>query len=153
MRRVLALTTAVVMAALVLSGCSKPYPGVSVWAGTRSLHEPAQCWSYNANQGVDLAACAQALSILDKAGQIPTLTVTPGGTMGISVDVAVAKQGWVAHLGTNTLTPTTMSSTYWRFTYPQLTSLAKKNQLVIFANGPAKNSYRGVWVYNTIEKQ
>jgi len=152
MRRALALTAVALLAGLALSGCTKPNPGVSVWAGTQSIHEPASCWSNTASIPIDTNACAAALTVLDKAGKIPTLTVTPGAPMGISVDRVVAKQGWTAKLGANNLTPAATTSTYVRITYPQLAGLAKKNQLVILASGPTTGTYRGVWVFQTVEQ-
>jgi hypothetical protein len=149
--RVLALGLTVVSAALLLSGCTKPNPGVSVWAGTTSLHLQAQCWSPDSTIALDINACSSVLTKEDKAKSIPTLTLKPGATMGISVDVKVAKNGWVAKLGSQTLTPTKVTTTYWRFTYPQLAGLPAKNQLVILAVGPTTNTYRGVWVFNTVE--
>ena len=149
--RVLALALTVVSAALLLSGCTKPNPGVSVWAGTKSLHLQAQCWSADSTVALDINACSDVLTAADKAKDIPTLTLRPGSTMGISVDVKVAKNGWIAKLGSTTLIPTKITTTYWRFTYPQLAGLPAKNQLVILAVGPKTNSYRGVWVFNTVE--
>jgi uncharacterized protein YceK len=149
--RVLALALTVVSSALVLSGCTKPNPGVSVWAGTKSIHLQAQCWSADSAVALDINACSAVLDKADKAKTIPTLIVRPGSTMGISVDVKVAKNGWTAKLGSNTLTPTKVTRTYWRFTYPQLAGLPAKNQLVILAVGPTSSTYRGVWVFNTVE--
>ncbi len=149
--RVLALALTLASASFMLTGCSKPYPGVSVWSGTHSIHQPAQCWSADASQAINTTACSKALDAASAAKQIPTLTITPGSTMGISVDVKVAKGGWVAKLGSNTLTPTKVTTTYWRFTYPQLAGLPAKNQLVILAVGPTASTYRGVWVFNTVE--
>jgi hypothetical protein len=149
--RVLALAMTVVSSALVLTGCSKPNPGVSVWAGTKSIHLQAQCWSPTEGKALDINACSTVLDVANKAKEIPTLKVTPGATVGISVDVKVAKNGWVAKLGSTTLTPTKVTTTYWRVTYPQLAGLPAKNQLVILASGPSSSTYRGVWVFNTVE--
>lgn len=151
MRRVIALTMAVATTALLLTACTKPNPGVSVWAGTQSLHMQAQCWSPNAAVSLDLNKCSAALDAADKGKTIPTLTVNPGATMGISVDVKVAKNGWIAKLGSTTLTPTKVTTTYWRFTYPQLQGLPTKNQLIVLATGPTQQTFRGVWVFNTVE--
>jgi len=151
MRRVVALALTVAATALLLTGCTKPNPGVSVWSGTKSIHLQAQCWSPDATKAIDVNKCSAALDAANKGKDIPTLTVNPGAVMGISVDVKVAKNGWVAKLGQNNLTPTKVSNTYWRWTYPQLAGLAAKNQLIILASGPTSSTYRGVWVFNTVE--
>ena len=121
-----------------------------MWAGTNSIHLEAQCWSDNPAISLNTSSCAKVLSAAQAAKEIPTLKVVPGATMGISVDAKVAKNGWVAKLGSNNLTPKTLHTTYWRFTWPQLSSLATTNQLIVLASGPTSTTYRGIWVYSTV---
>jgi hypothetical protein len=117
-RRSLAIAL-VALSPLVLAGCEKPYPGVTVWSGTSSEHLSALCWQPKELGGLSAGECAQ--DTLEKAGSgqgIAALEVRPGDTLGISVDPVVAEAGWSVQIAGQTLA-TNLTETYFRFTFPE----------------------------------
>ena len=76
-------------AALVLglTACEKPNPGATVFSGTSSAYEQALCWAPE-GQYLDEKSCAS--DVLDAGGTKQSISVTPGQTIGISVDPVVA---------------------------------------------------------------
>lgn len=137
---------------LAVTGCEKPNPGVSVWSGTTSQHTQALCWSADATQSVEAAGCAR--DVITKAregGQIPEISVIPGDTIGISVDPKVAANGWIPEVGSEPLATTPITSTYFRFTFPDLQSVpAEGLELRVLASGESNNDLRGLWVYRLV---
>lgn len=137
---------------LALTGCDKPNPGVSVWSGTTSEHTQALCWSADATQSVEAAGCAS--DVITKAregGEIPEIAVVPGDTIGISVDPTVADNGWIPQVGSEPLATTPITSTYFRFTFPDLQSVpAEGLELQVLASGESVNDLRGLWVYKLV---
>ena len=116
-RRSLAISS-IALSALALAGCEQPNPSVTVWSGTNSEHEQAVCWQ---SDGTSLTArdCAEDVLNAAAAGQnIPRLDVTPGATVGISVDHAVADAGWSLQIAGQTLAAG-LTDTYYRFTFPE----------------------------------
>ncbi len=144
--RHLAAAAAVAVVAFGLSGCEKPGPLVSVWSGTSSVHQEALCWEFN---GDNLAPGACAADILSgTAGTAPTLRVTAGSTVGISVDTTVADVGWTPVIGGQKLTTTPINETYYRFTFPQVEVPAEGYRLQIVAGRDTKT--RGIWSFKLV---
>lgn len=117
-RRSLAIAL-VALSPLVLAGCEKPYPGVTVWSGTSSEHVAALCWQPEEVGGLTAKECAQ--DVLDTAGSgqgVAAIEVRPGNTFGISVDPVVAEAGWSVRIAGQTLA-TNLTETYHRFTFPE----------------------------------
>lgn len=148
MKRV-AITAVVVLAAAAATGCEKPNPGVTVWAGTSSNNSRAICWSANPGESVTARGCAQ--DVVSKAlngGTIPQVTVVPGDTIGISVDPVVADLGWIPEVGNQPLVQAPIKETYFRFTYPDLQPVpAEGLELRVVASGENTSAIRGLWVY------
>jgi hypothetical protein len=144
-RRTLALT-AIAALTFTVAACSKPAPGVSVFSGTNTVRQEALCWAFDADQ-LDPTACAQdVITGAVSGGQAPSLTVVPGDVIGISVDPAVAEAGWTPAIGGQKLTTTPITSTYYRFTYPDLQEVpADGLSLQIIAG--KDTSTRGIWVF------
>ena len=77
-RRSLAIAL-VALSPLVLAGCEKPYPGVTVWSGTSSEHVEALCWQPKEIGGLTPKECAQDVRDAAGSGQgITALEVAPG---------------------------------------------------------------------------
>ena len=85
-------------AALVLglTACEKPNPGATVFSGTSSAYQQALCWAPE-GQSLDEKSCAS--DVLDAGGSKQSISVTPGQTIGISVDPVVAEKGWFPAIG------------------------------------------------------
>ncbi len=86
----------------------------------------------------------EALDGADVA-QIP---VIPGQVIGISVDPVVADAGWYPVIGSQRLTQQPITSTYYRFTYPDLQEVPADGvslQVVAGAEGTL-----GLWVFQLI---
>lgn len=148
MKRVVLWGAAAVASAAALSGCEKPYPGVTVWSGTNSEFKHALCWSFDAAEPVDELRCAQnIISGAETGNEIPRLSVMSGNTVGISVDPVIADNGWFPVINNQRLIPEPIYSTYWRFTFPDFEQIPESGiELQVRANGEGENA-RGIWVF------
>lgn len=146
-RPVLAMSLAV-MSVVALAACEKPAPGVTVVSGTASAHRAALCWSFD---GEPLSAENCAQDVVTKAlegADVARIPVIPGQVIGLSVDPAVADAGWFPVIGSQRLTQQPITSTYYRFTYPDLQEVPVDGvslQVVAGAEGTL-----GLWVFQLI---
>lgn len=140
------LAAGTVVLAVALSGCTKPAPGVSVFSGTTSEYRAAACWAFD-GAGVDATECASdLLAEAADGGTLARIPVVPGNVVGISVDPAVADAGWTPRIGGQALTPTPLTTTYWRFTFPELQQLpAEGVPMEIIAGTEGRTD--GVWIF------
>ena len=145
-RRTRGVAVVAVAAALVLSGCEKPAPGVSVFSGTTTEHRQAVCWAFDA-EALEPGDCAQDLLTEASTGEaVARIPVLPGDTVGISVDPKVAKAGWTPVIGQQRLTSTPLDTTYYRFTYPDLQEVPTEGVLLQIVAGRGEST-RGIWVF------
>ena len=148
-RRALAAIALAVVLPLGLAACSKPTPGVTVVSGTTSAHREAVCWSFE-DVNVTDGACDQ--SMVDEAtaeGAVAAIPVIPGDTIGISVDKAVAEVGWTPVIGTQKLTAQPITTTYFRFTYPDLQEVPAEGLMLQIVAGSGETT-RGLWVFKLV---
>ena len=146
-RRSLALPL-VLVGVLSLAACEKPGPGVSVVSGMTSAHRTALCWSFD-GEPLSAQTCAQDVvtEALDGA-DVARIPVIPGQVIGISVDPVVADAGWYPVIGSQRLTQQPITSTYYRFTYPDLQEVPAAGvslQIVAGSEGTL-----GLWVFQLI---
>lgn len=146
-RSVLAGSLAVV-SVLALAACEKPAPGVSVVSGMTSAYRAALCWSFD-GEPLTAETCAQDLvtEALDGA-DVAAIPVIPGQVIGISVDPVVASAGWYPVIGSQRLTQRPITSTYYRFTYPDLQEVPVDGvslQVVAGSEGT-----QGLWVFQLV---
>ena len=133
-------------AALVLTGCEKPAPGVSVFSGTTTQWRTAVCWAFD-TEALEPGDCAQDLLTEASAGDVVArVPVLPGDTIGISVDPKVADAGWTPVIGQQRLTSTPLDTTYYRFTYPDLQEVPADGVLLQIVAGRGEST-RGIWVF------
>lgn len=138
-------------AALVvgLAGCSKPTPGASVFSGTTSQFRHAVCWAFDADT-IDPKVCAQDVIAKAVSGPgVATIPVVPGETIGISVDPVVADAGWFPVIGDQRLTQSPITSTYYRFTFPDLQEVPAEGLTLQIVAGQDDKT-RGIWVYQLV---
>ena len=145
-------------ALLALAACEKPAPSVTVFSGTTSAHREAICWSFEAYQAVEKGDCSidletqpadeVASTLLDEIAIIPT---TPGETVGISVDPAVAENGWLVSINGALLTRSPVTEKYFRFTMPPRPLRDGDAQLVIQAVTEGGGEIRGSWIFGLTE--
>lgn len=133
---------------LALAACEKPAPGVSVVSGMSSAHRAALCWSFD-GEPLSAETCAQDVvtEALDGA-DVAAIPVIPGQVIGISVDPAVADAGWFPVIGSQRLTQRPITSTYYRFTYPDLQEVPVDGvsmQVVAGSEGTL-----GLWVFQLV---
>lgn len=141
--RLVATASLALVAAFGLAGCEKPAPAVSVFSGSGSVNTEAVCWAFDSDS-LSPDQCAAEI-IQNASGKAPRLQVTPGDTIGISVDTAVAESGWTPVINGQRLVETPISANYYRFTYPSLNEIpADGLELSIQAGRDTKT--RGVWV-------
>lgn len=146
MRRAVVIAIAAATAALSLTACEKPNPVASVFSGTVSDWQPALCWNHD-DEPLDLEACAQA--VLAAAEDGPQIPVVPGSTIGISVDPVVAEAGWRPVVNGQDLVPELITSTYFRFTFPDLQAVPEEGVRMQILAGPADQA-RGVWSFTLV---
>ncbi len=104
---------AAAMAAATLTACEKPMPSVSVWSGTTTQRVSAACWSFDPDvslTGEDADDC-----LAGAAENVQELEVEAGQRIGISVDPAVAENGWLPTIGESRLTADPVDGTYFGF--------------------------------------
>lgn len=145
--RIAAVSLAVV-AAVVLSGCEKPGPGATVVSGMTSAYRAALCWSFS-GEPLNAETCAQDIVTQAMEGtDVARIPVIPGTTIGISVDPVVADAGWYPVIGSQRLTQEPITSTYYRFTYPDLQQVPASGvplQVVAGDEGTL-----GLWVFQLV---
>ena len=139
-RRSAILACVLASSALVLVGCEKPTPGVTVWAGTSSDHREAQCWSFDPAIPVDGKLCSA------DAQSTGNVKVTPD-TIGISVDPVVAEVGWIPILEGKPLVAQPLRVTYYSFALAEADLQAVKHLQIVSIGADAKSA-RGVWNFN-----
>lgn len=134
--------------ALLLGACEKPAPGVSVVSGMTSAYRAALCWSFD-GEPLSPENCAQDVVTQALEGaDVARIPVIPGQVIGISVDPVVAEAGWYPVIGSQRLTQQPVTSTYYRFTYPDLQEVPVDGvslQVVAGAEGTL-----GLWVFQLI---
>ncbi len=148
LRRPALAATVAVLSVLGLAACEKPAPGVSVVSGMTSAYRAALCWSFD-GEPLSAETCAQDVvtEALDGA-DVARVLVIPGQVIGISVDPVVADAGWFPVIGSQRLTQQPITSTYYRFTYPDLQEVPADGvslQVVAGADGTL-----GLWVFQLI---
>lgn len=87
------------VAALVLSGCQKPTPLVSLVSGTRTVHSGAAIYCFEGQS-------AQAQNCRTGSTQPTVLKVKPGAQVGVDVAKKLADAGWVVVLPGDDQDPT-----------------------------------------------
>jgi hypothetical protein len=136
-----------------LAGCDQPTPSVTVFSGTHSDHREAICWSADADEAVDLKSdCSITLQstedfnerLLDIVAIIPT---SPGDTVGISVDPAVADHGWQVSINGRSLTRDPVTENYFRFAMPAEAMRKGDAQLIVQALTSDGTAVRGSWIF------
>ena len=148
LRRPVLAATVAMLSVLGLAACEKPAPGVSVVSGMTSAYRAALCWSFD-GEPLSAETCAQDVvtEALDGA-DVARIPVIPGQVIGISVDPVVADAGWFPVIGSQRLTQQPITSTYYRFTYPDLPEVPADGvslQVVAGADGTL-----GLWVFQLI---
>lgn len=148
LRRPVLAATVAMLSVLGLAACEKPAPGVSVVSGMTSAYRAALCWSFD-GEPLSAETCAQDVvtEALDGA-DVARIPVIPGQVIGISVDPVVADAGWFPVIGSQRLTQQPITSTYYRFTYPDLQEVPADGvslQVVAGADGTL-----GLWVFQLI---
>lgn len=148
LRRPILAASLAVLGVLALAACEKPGPGATVFSGSTSAHSEALCWSFDGDP-LSAETCAQDVvtEALDGAdvGRIP---VIPGDVIGISVEPVVADAGWYPVIGSQRLTQQPITSTYYRFTYPDLQEVPADGvalQVVAGSEGTL-----GLWVFQLV---
>jgi hypothetical protein len=150
-RRSLAIAL-VALSPLVLAGCEKPYPGVTVWSGTSSEHSEALCWQPAKVGGLTAKECAN--DVLETAGSgqgIDVLEVAPGATVGVSVDPVVAEGGWSLQIAGQTLA-SGLTDTYYRFTFPEQVATDGPGYTLQVIAAARPNGARGYWFFQLVPR-
>lgn len=106
------------------------------------------CWAYGADS-LDPTVCAEdVIAKATSGGSVATVPVVPGDVIGISVDPAVADAGWYPVIGGQRLTATPITSTYYRFSYPDLQAIPESGVPLQVIAGQEKMV--GLWAFSLI---
>lgn len=134
---------------LGLTACEQPNPGASVFSGTTSQWRQAACW-VDEGDSLDANACAQdVIANAGEGGKLASIPVVPGQTVGISVDPVVADAGWYPRINGQNLTQSPITSTYFRFTFPEFQEVAADGLVMELVAGSAEET-RGVWLFQLV---
>jgi hypothetical protein len=148
-----ALVGVVVLTGSVLTACEQPAPGITAFSGTNSVRAEALCWAFDADS-LAPDACARDIIAGNELGGAPELPVNlnPGTVVGISVDKAVAEDGWVPALGGQRLVNSPITETYYRFTFPPTFPQAElpANGLGLQILSGPQTQLRGVWAVRLV---
>jgi hypothetical protein len=142
-----------VVALAALAACEKPAPGATVFSGTNSAHREAICWSFDAEKEFDPASdCSIPLDSTEGFNErllddVAVISTAPGETVGISVDPAVAEDGWLVTINGRPLTREPITEKYFRFTMPPQPLRNGDAQLVIQALTTGGDAVRGSWIF------
>lgn len=145
-RPVVALALALAGGGLV--GCEKPVPTVTVFSGTSSVRAEALCGTSELSV-IQPAECA--VDALDSNESLDRLSVKSGNTVGISVDPAIAEKGWSVRIGTQALNANPISSTYFRFSWPETQMPENGYPLQIVSSSDA--GLNGLWAVRLVLAQ
>ena len=129
----LAMAAAGLAVSSMLTACEKPLPAATFFSGSHSTRIEASCWTED-EQGGDCA--------IPQTGS-GELEVSPGDTVGISVDPEVAEHGWVPAIGNSSLVPRAIKEKYYKLTLNE--EQIQQGSLQVFATEDG-SSFRGVWV-------
>lgn len=153
-RRPLLTALAAGLGLFALTACQEPAPGATVFSGSTSAHREAVCWSSDPTQAVEKGDCSLDLeaqpagdvaqTLLDEIAIIPT---TGGDNVGISVDAAVAENGWLVSINGRSLNRNPLTEKYFRFTMPPTALRRGDAQLVISALTEDGSQVRGTWLF------
>ena len=146
--RVALLITVLGVSALGLAACEKPNPGASVFSGTTTKWREAACWALLGS--IDANACAQ--EVIGKAAsgsRLAEIPVVPGQVVGISVDPVVADTGWYPRINGQNLTQAPITSTYYRFTFPEFQQVAEDGLTMEIVAGSGEET-RGLWLFQLV---
>lgn len=146
--RVALLATVLGVTALGLAACEKPNPGASVFSGTTTKWREAACWAESGS--IDATACAQ--EVIGKAAsgsRLAEIPVVPGQVVGISVDPVVADAGWSPRINGQNLTQSPITSTYYRFTFPEFQQVAEDGLTMEIVAGSGEET-RGLWLFQLV---
>lgn len=153
-RRIAAAVAVSLSILLTLAACDKPAPSVTVFSGSISSNVEALCWSFDAQQKLDVGRCLGqgsgqsaaelAASLTAKVGVVP---VSADQTIGISVDPQVADAGWYPVIGDSRLTAQPVTTTYYRFQLSAAELRGGSVQLRVLALGGDGTQVRGLWLF------
>ena len=93
-------------------------PGVTVFTGTTSERLAPTCFSWDGQ--IDPQQCLNDAAQKAASGQTATLDVVPENVVGISVDPAIAEQGWYPSIAGQRLSQEAITETYFRFSFPRV---------------------------------
>lgn len=132
-----------------LTGCTKPTPEVTIWSGTSSVVRPATCWAPDTNIPQAVRDCISQANTRP-AGEIPTLAVAPGTTLGINVDPDIAEATWLPSISGQPLSQKPLSDSYFRFDFPSINIPDEGFILTVTARGTAADQDRGLWLFRIV---
>lgn len=118
---------------VLLAGCTKPVPSVTVQSGGTSLRSEAVQYKLDGKLRTDNSGAK-------------VLTVRPGDVVNISVDKATRDAGWVVVLGGAKASPVIEHEFAYTFSVPNFNG-ASDAPLAVFQQPPGGGEADGAWVF------
>lgn len=135
-----ALFALAALSPLLLAGCDKPSPAVTLFAGRDSHRIEAACWSAKSSTPVQQSACGSETTEVE---------IGAGDTIGISVDKSIAEAGWRVQVGENAVTQKTLKDHYFKL--PVGAGLGGQSvPLTVLAVDKSGQQVRGVWKFQLV---
>lgn len=135
-RAVLAL--AAVSPAVVLTGCDRPLPAVTLAADGGSVRTEATTWC-------DDVACSE------RAVAVPELGVHPGEWVLVGVDTTVAERPWHVVVDGRALPPVSTGRTTYELTAPHLQP-GERQVVEVIAPDPSPERPPGRWTLHLVAR-
>lgn len=135
------LLGAAVLAPLLLAGCEKPSPSVTIFAGSDSERAEAACWSHDEDEAVVQTECGGA------ATDIP---VGAGDVLGISVDKDVHEgSGWQVVINDQPVSQEPLTTSHYKVPVQQGLG-GQEYSLKVYALDESGQQPRGVWNFRLV---
>ena len=120
-----------------------------MFSGTSSQFSQAACWAFDEG-ALDADSCAQdVIEAAAEGSRTAAIRVVPGQVIGISVDPVVADAGWSPRVNGQNLVPSPITSTYFRFTFPEFQEISDEGLLMEIVAG-RDDVTRGIWIFKLV---
>jgi hypothetical protein len=130
---------AALLCLLLLAGCTKPTPAVTIQSGSTTLRSHAVTFQ---RDGKDVGT---------RQGP-KALTVRPGDVINVSVDRATARAGWVVVLAGQKISPV-MANDKHHYSFPAPGfSGGSEAPLAVFQQPPNGGPAAGAWIFTLREE-
>jgi hypothetical protein len=120
---------------MVLAGCQKPTPGVTLQSGKRVVRADATAYVRDGKQ-------------IRSDGAVKVLLAYPGSRVGIDVDGSIAEKNWSVHITSRGSGATTFDSPNLSGSYHYYFEVGSETTDVVVSQIGADGSPTGLWAFS-----